>query len=84
MIYRATTETGSVYVIDTETKTWHKERKPQYEGLLPLRTSSGVFETINAIQIGMPITMTGKPLDPDATFRLITTSFVVALEKCKQ
>lgn len=82
MIYRATTETGSIYVIDTEEKTWHKERQPNYTGLLPLRTKSGVFKTIGAIRVGMPITMTGKPIDPEATFRLITTSFVVELEEC--
>lgn len=82
MIYKATTETGSIYIINTEAKTWHKERMPLFEGMMPLRSQSGIFTGISQIEVGKPINMTGKPLDKRATFRLITTSHVVKLEEC--
>ena len=82
MIYRATTESGSIYIIDTEAQTWRKERMPLVEGNQPLRSQSGVYKKITPIRVGLPIAMTGKPLDNRADFRLITTSFVVKLEEC--
>lgn len=81
MILRAETETGSIYVIDTELKTWKKERMPLIEGAMPLRSQSGVYTEIDEIVIGKPITMLGKPLDKRADFRAIQTSYVVKLEK---
>jgi len=81
MILRAETETGSVYLIDTELKTWKKERMPLAEGPMPLRSQSGVYVKIDEIVVGKSIAMLGKPLDKRATFRMIQTSYVVKLEK---
>ena len=83
MILRAETETGSIYIIDTELKTWRKERMPLYEGAMPLRSQSGVYTQIGEIVIGFPITMIGKPLDKRADFRMIETSYVIKLEEEK-
>lgn len=81
-IYRATTETGSIYIVDTEKQTWRKERKPSVEGPVPLRSQSGSYNKLHApIEVGKPIVMTGQPLDKRATFRLIETSYVVKLEE---
>lgn len=83
MILRAETETGSIYIIDTELKTWKKERMPVIEGPMPLRSQSGVYIEIDEVAVGKPITMLGKPLNKKATFRLIKTSFVIKLEKAE-
>ncbi len=80
MILRAETETGSIYIIDTEQKTWRKERMPTIEGPIPLRSQSGLYTEIGEIEVGRPITMMGKPLDKNATFRMIQTSYVIDLE----
>ena len=83
MILKATTETGSIYILDLDRKTWRKERMPIIQDPnFPVRSQSGVFTGISKVEIGKPITMTGKPLDKRATFRLITTSHVVKLEEC--
>jgi len=84
VILRAETETGSIYVIDTELKTWKKERMPLIEGAMPLRSQSGVYSKIDEVAVGKSITMLGKPLDKKATFRLIQTSYVIKLEKEEQ
>jgi len=81
MILRAETETGSIYIIDTELKTWKKERMPLIEGPMPLRSQSGVYHRIDEVAVGKPITMIGKPLDKSADYRLIETSFVIKLEE---
>lgn len=83
MILRAETETGSIYIIDTELKTWKKERMPVIEGPRPLRSQSGVYSEIDEVAVGKPITMIGKPLNKKTTLRLIKTSFVIKLEKAE-
>ena len=81
VIYKAETETGSIYVIDTGAKTWRKERMPIVENpFFSLRSQSGFYTEISDIKIGSSIVMTGRPLDKRATFRMITTSFVTKLE----
>ena len=81
MIYKATTETGSIYIIDTVNKTWRKERMPTIQGAHPLRSQSGVYSDIGPIAVGASIRMLGKPLDKRQDFRLIETSWVVQLEE---
>jgi len=83
MIIKATTETGSIYILDMNRKLWRKERMPVIEDpFFPVRSQSGIFTGISKVEVGKPITMTGKPLDKRATFRLITTSHVVKVEEC--
>jgi hypothetical protein len=40
---RFRTETGSLYEIDTDKKTWARLEEPKTEGSYPLRTTSGTY-----------------------------------------
>lgn len=78
---RFRTETGSLYEIDFELKTWARLEQPRYQGAHPLRTMEGTYNQISEIRIDEPVVITGAPLDPAATFRGITTSRVVEIQE---
>lgn len=76
---RFRTETGSLYEIDYEKKTWARLEQPRYEGATPLRTKEGTFIEISAPCLGASIRMVCSPYVEGATGRYITTSRVVEI-----
>lgn len=77
---RVTTETGSIYLIDFENKTWERLNKTGESG--PTRTESGdiLNEVPLVIHIGQSINISTNKIDQSATIRLISTSKVISVE----
>jgi len=71
------TETGSLYEIDHEKKTWTRLQEPNIVGMAPLRTATGPFHEISEIKLDCPVRIIGPSLHPERDFRLIQTSRVV-------
>jgi hypothetical protein len=76
---RFRTETGSLYEIDTDKKTWARLEEPKTEGSYPLRTKSGTYYRINDIEVGFPAQWLSEPIDPTKDVRLVETSRVVEI-----
>lgn len=81
MIRRITTESGSVYTLDTEKKTWSRER-----GLdaAQIRTDSGVYIDANEnVPIGGSLVLDCPPLpesEPGTISRIIQSTAVISNE----
>jgi hypothetical protein len=69
------TETGSIYHIDTDTKTWKRVLETEESG--KIRTIEGPFDSITPIEIGASVTIFAPPLNLHYSGRMITTSPVV-------
>lgn len=81
MKQRVTTQTGSVYVIDTEAKTWHRMQSTENSGTL--RTHEGTFNTLEPLEVGKGLTMYMDTLPtsaPGTLQRLVYTSDIVNIE----
>jgi hypothetical protein len=76
---RFRTETGSLYEIDMDKKTWARLEEPTIEGSYPLRTTSGTYYSINGIEVGFPAQWLSEPVDPTKDYRLVETSRVVEI-----
>ncbi len=77
MIYKFTTESASEYIIDTTLKTW--KRKKGIDAT-DIRTDEGKYHNISEIELGQRVTMECDPLTEDASFRLITSTPIIALD----
>jgi hypothetical protein len=78
-LIRFRTESGSLYEIDTDKKTWDRLEKPNREGSYPLRTTSGTYYSLNVIEVGFPAQWLSEPIDPTKDFRLVETSLVTEI-----
>ena len=74
MIVRYTTESGSVYTIDHDRKTWRRIRG---DGAAEIRTDDGTFSTIDT---GDGILMVMEPLVEGTIARIIHSTPVVKEE----
>lgn len=78
--YKALTESGSTYIIDTTEMTW--ERPVAGKDSNDVRTEKGeIWAPPQFIAVGKPITIFGPPIDEEKDYRKITTSPVVSWEK---
>lgn len=80
MNYKVTTETGSVYEINNDTKKWVRLKTNQLSG--SLRTSDGdIFnaEPVTPI-IGQALSILTNTINPESTHRLLITSTVASFE----
>jgi hypothetical protein len=77
---RVTTESGSVYLIDFEAKTWERVSSSPESG--KIRTNSGTIQNTNPlkIEVGRPIEILTDRINPLAHYRLLATSIVMAIE----
>lgn len=73
-----TTETGSVYHITPELRTWAQIKQGELVGPLPLRTTMGKYDAWSGARVGEPMVFEGAPLG-DGLFRRIRTSFVTII-----
>jgi hypothetical protein len=81
VIYQIKTESGSVYRIDTDDKTWERIETGPYSGRL--RSASGPYLFCDAMQVGSEgIKLTCPPVNPSTSFRFIYTSPVVEVKVC--
>jgi hypothetical protein len=78
-IFKVTTETGSVYLIDYDRLKWARVTKSHYSG--HVRTAGGNLFGPPQITVGRTMDLYGNPLTPDASFRLIITSHVTKIEQ---
>ena len=74
---RVYTQSGSVYLIDREAKTW--ERVKVGEGSHALRTQSGTFTELYPIEVGRGVLMVCPPLVEGTIGRTIYTSNVTEI-----
>jgi hypothetical protein len=78
MIIRVTTENDSIYEINTEQNTWARLITSPLSGYV--RTDSGPYYTVDLPEINKgPMVITGPPLE-QGDLRVITTSWVVAID----
>lgn len=69
MMVHFKTETGSCYKVDTDARVWERE------GVVPIRTRTGVYDAWSGARVGQPVWFTGEGLVLGT--RLITTSSVI-------
>lgn len=69
-----TTETGSIYHITPELRTWAQIKKGDLVGPIPLRTSMGKYEAWSGARVGEPMVFQGDGIDFGT--RIIRTSLV--------
>lgn len=72
------TETGSTYLVDTDSKTWQRVVKGGEVGPFPLRTLSGAYHSWSGCTIGERMGFWCDSLTPGLSGRTISTSPVVA------
>lgn len=72
LIIRVETKSGSIYLLDKEAMTWHRENA-KYS----LRSVSGQLLEWPEIVVGAPMHLWGPPFVPEADLRLIYTTDVV-------
>lgn len=75
------TETGSVYEVDLQKKTWKRILATDQSG--HIRTINGQFEEISPIVIGKSVQMIMPPFEKGYDFRMIETSRVKSVEVVK-
>lgn len=77
---RITTETGSVYLIDEENKTWERVSSEDTSG--KIRTNTGSIKNDHPlyIRIGHPVTIWTDKINIHADYRVLRTSHVVKIE----
>jgi len=77
---RVTTETGSVYLIDEENKTWERVSTEDTSG--KIRTSGGSIKNNMPlyIKVGHPLTIWTDTINLEATHRVLCTSNVIVIE----
>lgn len=78
---RITTETGSVYLIDEENKTWERVNTRNTSG--KIRTNSGFIKNDHPlnIRIGHSLTILTDNINIHADNRVLVTSHVVRIEE---
>lgn len=79
---KVTTRTGSVYIVDPDTKTWARVSSTGASG--PIRTDGGEYIEMGRLSVGLPMNLIMEPLDPAMSGRLISTSTVVSIEEMVQ
>lgn len=75
---QVTTESGSVYQIDFDKRTWSRDRGMHAAAFRQGRTDHGVFENITC-QVGSSMVIVGPPR-PDGQRRLVTSTHVEKIE----
>lgn len=75
MTIEVLTETGSLYRINYDNKTWERLEETPMSGRV--RTDSGPWNEVIIVE-GFPMLIEGPPLDPTMWKRQITTSIVVS------
>ncbi len=78
MITRVTTESGSVYEIDQDRKTWARITDGKFSGRL--RTKSGTYDAVSPLVIGQGLLLHCPPLRDNGPQRMIYTSNIVSTE----
>jgi hypothetical protein len=79
MKYIIITETGSVYEIDTDKKTWERIETTDESGYV--RSKGGTYNSITNLVIGERLNMLCPPIVPNMTARLISTSPIVFIKE---
>lgn len=74
---RFTTESGSIYEIDSANKTWTRLNKTGASG--GLRSEMGSYDSRTSVVVGKRFGMMCPPFRDDGPPRLIVTSLVVSL-----
>jgi hypothetical protein len=70
-----TTESGSIYTIDTQNKKWYRNYNPSSTHV---RGTTGDYIIITKnIMVGQPVVIIGLPIVEDSQARVITTSKVI-------
>ena len=78
------TEHESIYEIDYDNKTWIQlEAGHDNDGTFDLRSTSGPFIYVSEIEVGCRVSITTPPYIEGATFRFISTSPVVSIERSR-
>lgn len=77
---RITTETGSIYIIDLEKKTWKRESTTEESG--PIRTNEGAIlnDRPITIEIGKRINILTDRINSSKT-RFLSTSNVILIKE---
>lgn len=75
------TQSGSIYLINIDTKRWARVREPEEVGKYPLRTEDGSFLVIGNVKLGERMEMLAELMDDKKGSRLITTSMVVEIQE---
>lgn len=81
MRYRFTTVNESVYIIDTDTKTWTRTDHTDKSGVL--RSAGDPYRSYVYDGLGYPLRIYGAPLNPFADVREILTSPVMMMEEIR-
>lgn len=74
---RFETESGSLYELDHDARTWRRLRHA--DDSTAVRTPDGSFTQASPVIVGRSVHIVGAPLDPAADLRLITTSPVTRI-----
>lgn len=72
------TETGSVYEIDLEKRTWKRVLATEQSG--HIRTINGKYNEISPIVVGRTVRMIMPPYDKGYDYREIETSLVTEID----
>ena len=83
MKQRIKTESGSVYIIDDEKRTWKRVVHPREESDRPLRNYAGEFEHI-FLELEHSMVIFTEPFESKADYQRITTSPVVSIEEIEE
>ena len=77
---RITTETGSVYLIDEQNKTWEQISTEDTSGKIRTNTGSIKNDHPLVIKIGRPLIILTDNISIYATHRVLQTSYVILIE----
>lgn len=77
MTYHVRTQSGSLYMIEPEDKTWARLEKTENSGTL--RTDGGILSSIPVIKLDEPMILLGPPIHPWTWGRIIMTTPVVEI-----
>ena len=84
MILRVRTETGSLYVLDTDKLLWMRYESTEQSG--KLRTEAGNYREARNVEVGARMELWMDPLPssaPETTVRIVQTSTVMCIEEIK-
>jgi len=74
------TETGSIYLVDTDAMTWERLSNT---GVSPIRTETGPLTEVPELVVGRSAELIGPPFVPNAVARAIITSRIVEILPCE-
>lgn len=73
---KVTTESGSVYMLNPDKKTWSRVRGPEAS---IIRTDDGTYDELSVIEIGKSMSLICPAITEGAAGRLIFTTLVVSI-----